>query len=265
MPETTDPALELAELCDRLAIASSDRGDLFLAKQFNVEPWTSEFFQIALSIVNRTIALKQLLIELRIKGAVAAGAQAHLTQIQQAFDLGSLSNQWASRGYTCVTPQHSSPIRMLSAGIPEEYSYPKLTEEEANELRQLVSRLLGWLRRLQLSDRDFIRESLIEGLEQFQFRLDHLSWFGWGYSIQSLRDVILAYLTLERGMVPQENPDAGAVLKRLNVLLRRVYKLATHGREATETYDWVIGCYHFAVGAAAGPALGHIAGLLTKS
>lgn len=264
MPELTDPALELADLCDRLAVHSTDRGDIFLAAQFNVEPWTPEFFQIALSVVNRTVALKQLLVELRIKGAVAAGAQAHLSQIQKAFDLGSMSNQWAGGGYRYVTPQHSSPIRMLSAAIPEQYSYPKLSEDEANEVRQLVGRLLSWLRRLQLSERDFIRESLVEGLEQFQFRLDHLSWFGWGYSIQSLRDVILAYLTLERGTVPQDNPDAAAVLKRLSVLFRRVYKIATHGREATETYDWVIGCYHFAIGAAAGPTLGHIAGLLTS-
>lgn len=264
MPELTDPALELAELCDRLAISSNDRGDLFLAAQFNVEPWTAEFFQIAQTIVNRTIALKQLLLQLGIKGAVAAGAQAHLSQIQKAFDLDSMSNQWNGSGYRYVTPQHSSPIRMLSAAIPDEYCYPKLTDEEANELRELVKRLLSWLRRLQLSERDFIRESLIEGLEQFQFRLDHLSWFGWGYSIQSLRDVILAYLTLERGMVPQDNPDAAAVLKRLNVLFRRVYKIAKHGREASETYDWVIGCYHFAIGVAAGPTLGHIAGLLTS-
>jgi len=151
---------------------------------------------------------------------------------------------------------------MLSAALPADAQYPKLSKDEATELNDLVKHLLSWLRRLQLSDRDFIRESLIEGLEQFEFRLEHLMWFGWGYTIQSLRDVILAYLTLENGIDPQANPDAAAVLKRLSVLFRRVFKYASAGKDATETANWAIAVYR-TTAAIGGPTLGYVAGLLT--
>lgn len=261
MPELTDPALELAELCDRLNVGTGEAGDVFLANTFSVEPWSGGFFQIVTSIVNRTIALEVITGAMKAQPTVKFEAIAHLQQIRRAFSKEGLTNSWQNVGRTFIAPEHSSPIRMLSPALPEQYTYPKLADTETTELQALVGRLLVWLRRLQLRERDFIRESLIEGLEQFEFRLQHLTWLGWGYTIQSLRDVILAYLTLERGLDAQANPDASAVLKRLNVLFRRVYKYASTGKEATETANWVIACYNVSV-ATTGPVLGFVAGLL---
>jgi hypothetical protein len=262
MAEYTDLALDLAELCDRLNVHTSEAGDQFIADLLSVQPWSSEFFQIIFSIINRALALEQLLKGIITNPAVLSDATSHLAHIKGAFDKASLTATWTTRGRSLVSPEHSSPIRMLSPALPSGSRYPKLTPEEADELRALVNQLLSWLRRLQLSERDFIRESLIEGLEQFQFRLVHLEWFGWGYTIQSLRDVILAYLTLERGVDPQASPDAAAVLKRLSVLFRRVYQYGSAGKDATDTANWAIACYNFTI-ATAGPALGYVAGLLT--
>lgn len=263
MPELTDPALELAELCDRLAVSSNERGDLFLAKAFNVDPWSAEFFQIAQSIVNRTEAVEQLLVSINTKKAVVDGAKVHLARIRQAFDLSSLSSHWSQIGLAHVRSEHSSPIRMLSGAIPDAYGYPKLTTDEANDVIELVDQLLKWLRDAQLSEKDFIRESLIEGLEQFRFRMEHLQWFGWGYSIQSLRDVITAYLILERGLNPKANPDVAAAAKKLCAALKKIFGYASTAKDVGDTGDWLLSCYRHAVRTAAGPALGYIAGLLT--
>jgi len=78
MTEYTDLALDIAELCDRLNVQTGEPGDVFLANAFAVEAWSSEFFQIIFSIINRTIALEALLKSTRANQAVLDGASAHL-------------------------------------------------------------------------------------------------------------------------------------------------------------------------------------------
>lgn len=262
MTDTTDPALELAELCDRLHVNSNERGDTFIGTAFGVEPWSAEFLEITHSIVERTVALEALLEGMKINQAVRSGAAAHLAQIRQAFTLADFANPWSSRGQRHVGPEHSSPIRMLSAGIPEQYRYPKLTADEADELIQMVDQLLEWLKDEQLRERDFIRESLIDGLERFRFRLERLEWFGWGFSIQSLRDVILAYLALERGLKPNEDPKASVLLEKVGGLLRAVFKYASGAKDVGETAEWLLGVYRAAV-IVAPTATGYVVGYLT--
>ena len=262
MAEVTDPALELADLLDQLNVSTNERGDDFLAGRFEVEPWSAEFYQIVSSIVSRTATLEAILKSTKANPAVVAGATNHLAQVRQAFSRNGLAGVWSNHGQGLVSPAHSSPIRMLSAALPAQFSYPKLTNDERDQLLTAVSQLLDWLRDAQLSEKDFIRESLIEGLEQFSFRLQRLSWFGWGYSIESLRDVILAYLALERGLDPNANPDAGAVLKKVGAVLKKVFKYASAGKDVSETGDWLLTCYRFALVAASGSS-GYIAGLLT--
>jgi hypothetical protein len=264
MAEVTDLALDLAELCDHLNVNSQQAGDDFLASHFGVDAWSPEFFQIIFVIVSRTVALEELITSTKANPAVIRGAAAHLVQIRQAFSKGPLRHAWNQQGQTLIGPAHSSPVRMLSAAIPDEHKYPKLAEDETAELKGMVEQLLDWLRNTQLSERDFIRQSLIEGLEHFLFRLERLQWFGWGYSVESLREVILAYIALERGLKPQANPDAAAVLKKLKTVLRKVFGYASTAKEAAGTGDWILGCYRTVVTATSSGATGYIAGLLTN-
>ncbi|MBX7488852.1 hypothetical protein K3177_10035 [Qipengyuania sp. GH25] len=265
MAELSDPALELAALCDRLNLAHQTRGDQFLASTFEVDPWSPEFFQILGSITTRTVALSRLLKSIGANEAVLTGAENHLTQIRGAFSHAGLSNHWKNHGQRCVSAEHSSPIRMLSPAIPSEYSFPNLTPEEVTELLGLTQTLLEWLKEAQLGERDFIRESLIEGLENFRFRLERLDWFGWGYSIESLREVILAYLTLERGIDMNANPEIGALLKRTGKLLKAVFGHAERAKGAWETGDWLLSAYSQAMRVGGGPVAGYIAGYLTQT
>lgn len=264
MATTTDLALELASLCDKLSVRHGAAGDAFLAEKFSVQPWTVEFFQIIHSIVARTHSLEDQLKSLNLNELVLADAANHLSHIRQAFTKEALMRGWDGVGVTLVGPLHSSPIRMLSGALKEEHRYPDLTPEERVEVSELVDELLGWLREKQLSERDFVRQSLIEGLEAFKFRLDRLDWFGWGYSIESLREVIAAYMALERGLDPVANPDAGAVLKKTAGFLQSVFGYAEKGKKVADTADWIVDCYRY-VSLVAPAASGYIAGLLTSS
>jgi hypothetical protein len=260
--EQTNIALELAHLCDRLSFDSGHGGDAVLAKLFGVEAWSAEFFQIIFSIVARTHALETQLTSTIKSEAVVSGAKHHLSQIRQAFGKNALNSAWRSHGMQLVGAMHSSPVRMVSAALPENLSYPKLSTEERVELSEMVDELLGWLREKQLSDRDFIRESLIEGLELFKFRLDRMEWFGWGYSIETLQQVFLAYYALEKGLDPVANPDAGAVLKKLEAVFKKVLSYTTTTKDAADKAGWLLSCYKYVVSAA--PTGGaYIAGLLT--
>jgi hypothetical protein len=262
MAATTDLALDLASMCDRLAVQDGRAGDAFLAEQFTTEPWSVDFYEIIRTIIVRTHALSAQLQSANLNEVVLAGAEAHLARIREAFNKPALVQSWNTTGYQHLNATNSSPIRMLSGALNEENRYPALTAEEKIEVSTLVDELLGWLRDKQLSERDFIRQSLIEGLELFKFRLDRLEWFGWGYSIDSLRGVIAAYFALERGLDPITNPDAGAVLMKTAGVLQRVFSFASKSKKAADTADWVIDCYKYA-SAVAPPAVGYIAGLLT--
>lgn len=265
MNQKTDMALELADLCDRLYSQVPTRGDEFLAGHFGVEKWSPEFFQIIFSITNRTAQLERLLISEKISEPVLAGAQIHLATIRSAFDRTALSHAWKEQGFARVSTAHSSPIRMLSAVISRDHSYPALSPNERAELAGIVNDLRGWLEEHQLSERDFIRECLIDGLREFLFRFERLEWLGWGYSIESLKDVIMAYFALERGLDPVSNPDAGAMLHKIGKALKKVYGFATRTKEATDTADWALSFFQVAMRAGSTGGGGFIAGYLTGS
>ena len=88
---------------------------------------------------------------------------------------------------------HINPIKTLSYQIRQKVSYPKLDEDDRKELLAVVSELIEWLKEHQLKEQDFIRQAIVEGLEQFRFRLERFEWLGWGYTLGSLRDVVAAY------------------------------------------------------------------------
>jgi len=262
MAEETDLAQEIAALCDWLNLDSADAGDKFLAERFEVQPWSAEFFEIVFIIIQRTHDLERLLRGADVFQSVVDGGANHLAQIRLAFAKQSLQARWTDAGKHYVGAAHSSPVRMLSGSIPKACRYPKLTSEETEELVGMVKKLLGWLQDHQLSEKDFIRESLIEGLERFLFRLERLRWFGWGYSVESLREVIGAYMALERGLDPIRNPDAKATLRMVRVVIQKAFSYGTKAKDATETGGWLLECYRAAV--TYGPAAASfVAGYLT--
>ncbi|SDO74429.1 hypothetical protein SAMN05192530_11235 [Aureimonas jatrophae] len=135
---------------------------------------------------------------------------------------------------------------------------------EREELIGQVTELMDWLHEHQLVENDFIRQALIEGLGHLLFRLERFRWLGGGYTLASLREVIAAYMLLERqGLDAARNPDAAAVLSKVATLIEAVYGKLEKTKTAYETGDWLLKAYGAA--SLAQTAVPAIEGLLTAS
>lgn len=244
MANLTDPAREIAEICARLDVPSGERGDEFLAKQFEVETWSRDFYLIVFCIVERIQFLKGIIEKLDIDSDFQAEAIQHVLAIQAAFHTSGFANAWNVHGQHHVGAANAQPLKMLSPMVRQLASYPSLDDDERADLLSDVNDLCSWLKEHQLREQDFIRQALIEGLEQLAFRIGRLKWVGWGYSLESLKEVIGAYFALERtNPTAADNPDAEAVLRKVSSFCKVFYEKAKFGKDVVEVGDFALRMY----------------------
>jgi len=243
LAEVTDPARELAELCDRLKMPNDNKGDEWVAQVLGVEPWSREFYEAVFSVVERADFRLSLIDDLELDDDFKAQAASHVTKVKTAFNKHSLQNGWKQVGALAVSAENIQPIKMLSPLVRQKVEYPRLSDEERNELLADVDELLEWLREHQLKDRDFVRQALIEGLERFRFCLKRVGWLGWGYTLDSLREVIGAYMALERGLDPTTDPIADAALKKAGAFVKGFYDKTQVFKGVVETGDFLLRAY----------------------
>lgn len=244
MPAVTDPAEEFALVCKALSGSSKESGANWLAKNFKTDPWSEDFYQILFAIINRAHFLKKLIGSLEETKHLAPQASRHLDNILNAFKPQSLAGTWASTGANYLGDANVAPVLMLSGSIRQNIKYPKLTDDEREDILGLSRDLLLFLHEHQLEDQDFIRQALIDGLEQFIFRLERLRWLGWGYSLEALKDVIGAYLALEHGFDPKDgNQMIDATLRKVAGSLKSIYAKAGTAKEVVDTADFILKAY----------------------
>lgn len=239
----TDPARELAELCGALEQLTDRAGETHLADNFDVKAWSPEFFQIVFTIVERCALLQRIVEDLELDDDLKAEVITHIGRVMDAFSAKSMKAAWKAHGNERIGPVHVGPIKAISGLVRQRVAYRKLSEEELAELQEEVAKLLEWLYDHQLSEQDFIRQALIDGLEHFQFRVTRLRWLGWGYTLDSLREVIAAYMLLERGIDPQASPDAQALLRKVGAVIKNVYEKVGVVKGVAETGDWLLRAY----------------------
>jgi hypothetical protein len=183
--------------------------------------------------------------------------------MKQAFNIDGLMNGWAAHGRVHLGAQNIQPIKMLSAMVRQKVSYPKLSNDELTELLGQIDDLTTWLEEHQTKEQDFIRQAILDGVRQFRFRLERIGWFGWGYTLESLRDVIGAYMALERGLPAQGvDPVAEAVLKKVGAFVKDFYEKTKFAKDVVDTGDFMLRAYGAVSLLAHG---GSVAGLLTSS
>lgn len=262
MPTKTDPARELSDLIRALNFRSNKRFDEELAKHFGVDAWSSDFYQIIFTISSRIDDLVALTDSLPLDDDHKAETKEGLLTIQQAFGPSGLQNVFAHSQQNYLSAAQIAPLSALSGLIRPIRPYPKLDDDEQAELLAMVDELVGWLDEHQLSEQDFIRQALLDGLMQLRFRLERLKWLGWGYTLQGLRDVITAYFALERGF-PQDgtNPPAQAMIKFVGDFVRGFFEKAGLAKETIEAGDFMLKAYGAVQLLIAGQTT--IAGLLT--
>lgn len=240
----TDPAREIAELCAILQMQSGDAGETFLAEKFGVVPWSREFYQIIFTIIERCSLLQRIVEDLDIDNDYRSEIIHYIFQIMDAFSANSMKNPWGQYGSARVGAVNVGPIKAISGLVRQKVAYRKLQVEELGEIQEEIITLINWLREHQLYEQDFIRQALIDGLEHFRFRMDKLAWLGWGYTLESLREVIAAYMLLERSEVnSKSNPDEAALLLKVSTVIKSVYSKVTAAKDLAETGDWLLKAY----------------------
>lgn len=240
----TDPARELAELCAVLQAETNRTGETFLAAHFNVVPWSREFFEIVFTITERCGTVQDIVRDLEIDEDFRDEMVQHVNAVMAAFSAQAMRSQWKEVGNKHLSPVNIGPLKALSASVRQKVAYRKLDTEELAEILEDIGNLLDWLKEHQLEEQDFIRQAMIEGLERFHFRLERLTWLGWGYTLDSLREVIAAYMLLERNdIVAQDNPNAAAVLKKVGSAIQSVYQRVATTKDMVETGDWLLKAY----------------------
>lgn len=244
MSAITDPARELADLCSELKGGGKATGSDFLASKFGVPAWSAEFFQIIFVITKRIDDLALIVQDLEMDDDFKREAISHLKAIKQAFTQAGLNNAWSTVEERFLNSTNIQPIKMLSPYVRKSINYPKLDKGEQAQLVLEIAELESWLKEHQIVEQDFIRQALLDGVSQFKFRLERVGWLGWGYTISSLRDVISAYMALERGF-PDANisPDAGAILMKTKAAIGVVFEKMKFAKDAWETGDFALKAY----------------------
>jgi hypothetical protein len=233
-------------MCRELRADSSEiRGDQFLASKFGVDPWSSEFFQIVFTISSRIDQLIAQLQELAIADDLKTTLNNNLLQIRAAFTPNGLQNVWRHASTNYLTPANLDPVIMLSCLFQQDKQfYPKLEAGEIAEICEQVDTLYAWLSEHQLVEQDFIRQAIMDGLLHFRFRLERVGWLGWGYTLQSLREVISAYIALEANIKdPNAAPVADAILRKTRDVVTMVFEKAHWAKEAVDTTNFMLKAY----------------------
>ena len=241
--EITDPALELATVCRCLMVQTDERGDEFLGKQFGVEPWSFMFFKIVFSIVERAERVGNIIEESQVDPMVKEAVLGHVGGIKTAFSRSSMATKWGAGGNIHLL-SHVPPLLTMSPEIRRIVSYPRPSVEEIEVAAADVRELLVWLRKHQLEEKDGIRVCLIEGLENLLLRIEKLGWLGWNETAQALRDVVGAYLAMERGFPePELFPIAQATIAKIYGAVTRIYQAIGVTKEVADRGNLLLSIY----------------------
>lgn len=244
-PLTTDPARELADLLTEFRSGNTSvPGSQYLAERFEVEPWSQDFYRVISTIMDRLAELKGIIRSLPLDLDYQLEMVGHVDEIATAFTPSGFQNAWQNFGADKLSPRNVQPLKSLSGLVRQTIEYRRLSTDELSELVDTVGDLTGWLEAHQLIGQDFVRQALIDGLKQLTFRLVRFKWLGWGYSLDALRDVIAAYMLLERGVGPvQENPDAHAALRKVATAIKTIYDKTRTVKTVVDTGDWLLKAY----------------------
>lgn len=259
----TDPAKELAET---LALIASDPNESVVSRitmRAGVSSWSPEFFRILFEIMNRLELVGRHVRELPLDEDVRWDALESVEAIKKVFSDPHILNQNCANIRPVITGANATVLKMLSAQIRERVSYPLLSEDDREEVLKEITELRGWLAELQSDHQDFIRQALIEGLDGLIFRMERLQWFGHGYALDGLKEVLQAYLSLQGAQLGTQDGDElqRAILAKARGTLIRVLSIFDLAKDHSDRADWALRAYG-AVSAIADGS-GTIAGLLT--
>lgn len=220
MANLTDPARELSDISIRLSKGSRASGADFLATEFEVPVWSTEFVKIIACILERADLVSETVRSLDMDEDHKHSAMDDINGFKSAFVAGSLTAAWntAGAGITMMK-DHGRPLQYLSKSVREKVNYPVLTDDEVGEMIQSIDIYLGELA-ISNEGPDFVRQAIWDGLQLLLFQLKHMKWIGAGYTLLAFREVNLV-MEAARSQYGHNSPvDPSRVIEGLAGLLK---------------------------------------------
>lgn len=220
MATMTDPARELSEIAQRLTQSSNAKGVDFLAGQFGVEAWSTEFFRIVTCILERADLVADTISRSTMDEDHQRSAAEDLEGFKSAFTRGALINNWnnAGSGLTLVQ-QHGRPLQYLSPTVRQVICYPRLSDDEIVELVAHIDRYSAELRASE-EELPLVRQGILDGLALFRFQLTHIGWLGAGYTLAAFRELMLVFDWANRQQPDSDDLNPRAALSGLLSILK---------------------------------------------
>lgn len=153
------------------------------------------------------------------------------------------SNQAGSTA--ALMKDHGRSLQYLSPVIREYESYSRYSEAEVTEFIDLIDEYLAELAKNN-DVAQFVKQAIGDGLAMLRFRLQHVSWFGSSYALQSLREVMDLYRQASTDPMLMSNPDAEAVVRGFGAILARVISAAKDAKDAKEAAGLLWSGYQYA-------------------
>ncbi len=248
MAHVTDSAKELFEIVTTLSGQSSDRGDKFLATQFGVEAYSTEFFKVIAAILARVDTVANLVPQLELDEEIEQSAIHDLTGFKSAFSSGPLRNKWSDSGRVIVA-DHGKGLQYLQLRRIE--SYPKLDPEEVDDLLVSIKDYRATFSPIGMPA--FIAQAIRDGLEQAIFHLTFLKWTGASYQLRAFRELEAARLSLEHWQhgVGETVFRPDLAIRGLRAITEKFFVSVNKVKDYTDTLGWIALGYNVSA-----PALG---------
>ena len=241
----TDPARELATTIELLTTDPVQAVDQRIAQDFGINRWSPQVFKVIFEILNRCDLVASEINKLPLDVDVADEATKSLTVIRNTVGSNKFLNQTTGNLKTAFAGSNITILKMLSSQIRANVSYAFLTKDEVKDILADVSNLIEWLDKFQAESPDFIRQALIDGLKEFSFRLKHLGWFGSGYTLTSLKEVLHAYLALQGAVsiYPDGSEVNQAILLKVKSFMLNALSKFNLIKETSDSTEWVLKAY----------------------
>lgn len=220
MANLTDPARELADISIRLSKGTSASGADFLATEFEVPAWSTEFIKIIGCILERADLVIATVRSLDMDEDHKQSAIDDISGFKSAFVGSYLNTAWNHSGAgLTLMKDHGKPLQYLSRSVREKVNYPLLSSEEVDEMIQQIDLYLS---ELAMSDEgpDFVRQAIWDGLQVLLFQLRHMKWTGAGYTLLAFREVNLVMEAVKTEYAHGPATDPQRILTGLAGLLK---------------------------------------------
>ena len=220
MANITDPARELADISIRLTKGTQASGADFLATEFEVPVWSTEFVKIIGCILERADLVSETVRSLDMDEDHKHNAMDDIAGFKSAFVGVSLATGWNTAGTGMpLMKEHGRPLQYISKSVREKVNYPALSDDEVAEIIQSID---TYLADLLISDEGpvFVRQAIWDGLQLLLFQLKHMKWTGSGYTLLAFREINLVMEAAKTEYAHQPMMDPSHILEGLTGLLK---------------------------------------------